>query len=173
MFVPVLATCLVLTAAPASAPVDLSALGPGGRKPQKERADRVAIDALFKALDAALTKGDAEAYAAVMDFPITIVTDDAQGAPLSLSLDHDAFLQAVTPYLAAIPHLKVASKRSVVVLSDALATVIDATTLTLGKTHASSQSGAVVVQRAPGWRIKVLTEPGWGELLSPHPAPAP
>jgi hypothetical protein len=168
-----LATLLATWVALAPATTPLATLGPDQRKPQHEKADRAGIDALFKALDAALTKGNAEAYAGVMDFPVTIVTDDASGAPTSVTLDHDAFVQAVSPYLAASPHLKVVSKRSVTVLSDALATVLDVTTLTLGKTKGTSQSGAVVVQRAGAWRIKVLTEPGWGPLLAPHPAATP
>ena len=156
-------------AAPAQAapsappPVDLAALGPTTRKPQHEKQDRQGIDALFHALDASLEKGDLPGYVAAMDFPITLVTDGANGAPLVLPLEREAFEKAVGGQLKPPPHLKVASKRTVVVLSDVLAQVVDETTLTLGKTKATSRSVALVVHREGGWRIKVLAEPGWDD----------
>ncbi len=167
------ALLLLATAAPppAAIPADLSALGPATRKPKQEKADRQQIEALFQALDAALQSGDLAAYSAAMDFPLTLVTDGASGAPLVVSLDQAAFEKAVAGYLKPPPHLKVASRRTVVLLSDALAQVVDETTLTLGKTKGTSRSAAVVVRREAGWRLKVLTESGWAELLA-APAPA-
>lgn len=158
---------------PAAPPPDLSAMGPASRKAKHEAQDRKEIDALFKALDAALEKGDAAAYADTLDFPVTLVTDGATGSTFSVSLDREAFLKAVSDSMKPVSHLKVSSKRTVAVLSDALATVVDDTTMTLGKTKGLSKSGAVVVRHGDAWKIKVLTEPGWAELLAPPVPPSP
>src|ERR1700722_8496393 len=93
---------------PAAPPPDLSALGPASRKAKHEAQDRKEIDALFKALDAALQKGDAAAYADTLDFPVTIVTDGTTGAILSVSLEREAFLKAVADSMKPPRHLKVA-----------------------------------------------------------------
>src|SRR6266496_5312230 len=82
-----LALTLLVLASPALAQGDTTATPPAadpmaGWKPPKvtkEQADKREIMALFRQMEDAGKKGDLEAAASLIDFPVLMVTDDSNG----------------------------------------------------------------------------------------------
>src|SRR2546421_8349289 len=70
-------------AAPAAAPPagmpDMTKMGPMSKPVRKEAEDKKGVDELFKAVEAAWKKGDAEALAELVDFPVIMMSDDSAG----------------------------------------------------------------------------------------------
>jgi hypothetical protein len=156
------------------APPSWESLGPARRKPTaaKEKDAKAGVDALYADLKKALEKGDAAAYAALCDFPLLLVSDDAAGQATLTSLDKDAFLKLMTPAMQPLGDAVVTSKHTLKLLSDALGTVDEDVSVKVGKLSARWKNTATVAKGPSGWRFKGMTEAGWGELLS-GAAPGP
>jgi dihydrofolate reductase len=58
--------------------------------------------------------------------------------------------------------MKTKHKRTIVVLSDALANVVDDWQSTTGKTKISGRNASLVVKVSGEWKLKSVTEAGWG-----------
>ena len=131
----------------------------------QEKEAKQGVDVLYASLEAALQKGDAQAYAGLCDFPLLLISDDAQGPAVLTALDKEAFLKLMGPALQPLGDAKVSSKHLVKVLSESLATIDEIVTVQVGKTKATWKNTATVVRREGAWRFKSVTEAGWGELL--------
>jgi uncharacterized protein (TIGR02246 family) len=145
-----------------------------GWKPPKvthEAQDRKEISALFKAMEDAGQKGDLDAAAALVDFPVLMVTDDSKGQAMAETWSREKWTQAMAPfYKQPMPAgMKIAHRPAIFLLSDSLASVNDQQTTTMGKRKVASRSCTLLVRRDGRWRIKSMTEGGWGDAMAEHP----
>jgi hypothetical protein len=150
----------------------MSKVGPTTRKVTKEKDDKKGIEAAFKAADDAMKKGDINAYAALADFPITMITDDSAGNATVSPADHDAFVKMMGPAMNMPKDMKMSAKHNISLLSDNLAVVVDENTMTMGKVKATWKSEEVMVQKDGKWLFKTMTEAGWGDLMKAGAAEA-
>ena len=133
------------------------------RKVTNERKAKMEIEALFKAQEEAHAKTDVTAGAALIDFPILMVTDDAKSVTSAL-WDKERWTQAMTPFFNPIPNPP-SIKRNVTVLTDSLATVVTDWTLVTGESKISGRSESLLVKRDGRWLVKSEVEGGWGDVL--------
>lgn len=120
--------------------------------------DKKGVDALYAACDEALKKGDVEALAARIDFPLTMITDNAAGVPVTLQWERQAWLDTMKRSPLPPKDLKLSRKTKVTFLSDSLAMVEEANAQAKDKWL----SGAVLQRKDGQWVFKVMVEGGWG-----------
>lgn len=158
--------------APAPAAMDMSKMGPGTRKPTNERQAKKDIEELYKRADAAEAANDTAARHAMIDFPVFMVTDDKSGVP-SGELMTQATYDAAMAQNGEMPKgMKMAHKLTISVLSDALATVVDDFTMTMGKNKMTGRNTSLVVKTGGMWKWKSMIEAGWGEMMPNTPKTA-
>lgn len=164
-------------AAPAGAP-DMTKMGGASRAPKKE--DKKGIDELYKAAEEAMKKGDVNASADLVDFPVTMVTDDSKGVESHSEVGRDAWIKMMEPFMkpGAMPKdMKMTHKHSPRFLSETLAFVDEDVTMTMGKQKASWKTESMVVLKDGKWKFKMQAEAGWGDAMKAPPpqaaAPAP
>ena len=142
------------------------------RKVTREQQDRKEITALFTAMHQAGQKGDPAAAAELVDFPVLMVTDDSQGEAKSDMWGREKWVEVMTPHFKPKPNVKVTHKPTVFLLSDSLASVNDQWTMTVGKRTMTGRSATLLVRTAGQWRIKSMTEGGWGDMMKAKPGTA-
>jgi hypothetical protein len=140
---------------------------------KNEKKDRQEIEAHLKKMEAASTKGDIDAAAALIDFPILMVTDNSRGEGGGEAWTREQWLQVMRPYYAKPmpPGTTTHGKRTIVLISDSLALVGAGWTMKMGPKKASGTSGLLLVRKAGEWKAKAMVEGGWGDM--PMPATAP
>jgi hypothetical protein len=167
----VLAAALVLPALPALA-ADQPA---GGGQPsaawappkvKNEARDRKEIAALWDAFDEADRKGEAGAAAALIDFPVLMVTDDPKGQAVAQSWSREQWLQVMAPFYKADPSRKVKHKPQVFLVSDSLASVDDVVTAPMNGKPVTMRNTTLLVRKDGKWLVKVMTEGGWGDMMA-------
>ncbi len=140
-----------------------------GWKPPKvkhEAAGRKEILALVKAMDEAGKKGDLEAAAALVDFPVTMITDDSKGQARGESWSKEQWTKVMAPFYAKpMTEMRVVHRPTVVLASDSLATLTDAWTMTMGKQKVVGRNATLLVRRDGRWRVKAMMEGGWGDMM--------
>ena len=150
------------------------------RKVAREKVDRQEILALCKSLQAAETKGDLEAAAALVDFPVLMVTDDAKGEATSGAWDREKWLKVMAPfYEKPKPGMHVTHSPTIFTVTDSLATVGDQWTMTMGGEagatgvkKVTARSSMLVIRKGGHWRVKSMVEGGWGDVMKEKPATA-
>ncbi len=139
-----------------------------GWKPPKlksEAQDRKEITALLGKMEAAGKKGDLEAAAAILDFPVLMVTDDSKGEAGGESWDREKWTQAMKPfYEHPMAGMQVVHHPTITVLTDSLASATDAWTMTMGKKKVSARSAMLLVRKGGEWKVKAMVEGGWGDM---------
>ena len=101
-------------------------------KVKKEKQDRAEIAKLFKAMEAAAKKGDIEAAASLIDFPVLMLTDDSKGEAHGAAWTREQWVKEMEPFYKPMPDMKVKEKPTVFLLTDSLATVTNVATITMG-----------------------------------------
>jgi ketosteroid isomerase-like protein len=145
---------------------DMTKMGPATRKLQHEADDKKAIQAMMKASMDAMEKGDVEASAAMIDFPVLMVTDspttsEASGRPMS----REEWIAVMKPFAGPTPKdAKFSSKHTVAMLTDSLAQVISDYSVTMGGTKMQWKSADLVIRKNGKWLVKSMTEGGWGDM---------
>ncbi len=176
-----LAVTLLAFVAPAFAHQETSAAGENKdpmagwvpRKVTREAADKKEISALFKSMEAAEKKGDLEAAAALVDFPVLMVTDDSKGEAMGEAWTREKWMQVMAPfYQHPKPDMKVTHKPTIYVITDSLATAQDEWTMTMGAKKLSARDSTLLVRRNGKWLVKSMTEGGWGDMMAEQPATA-
>ncbi len=143
------------------------------RKVTNEKADKTEITALFKAMEAAEKKGDLNAAAALVDFPVLMVTDDSKGEAKAESWTRERWMELMEPfYKKPMPDMKVTHKPAIFMVTDSLASVGDQFALTMGKKSVTGRSSTLLVRKGGKWLIKSMMEGGWGDWAKQHPAEA-
>jgi hypothetical protein len=163
---------------PAAAPaqggamnMDMTKMGPGARKPTNEAQTKKEIEATFKQMEEAEKSGNMDAMFSAIDFPVYMVTDDLKGVPETKQFNRDEYIAMMKPMMENMPKdMKMTHKRSIAVLSDSLANVVDDFTMTMGKQKVSGRNVMLLVKRDGQWKAKTMVEAGWGGMSPPQGA---
>jgi Domain of unknown function (DUF4440) len=139
------------------------------RKVMNAEKDKKEIGALFMAMHEAGKKGDVDAAAALVDFPVLMVTDDSQGQAMSDSWTREKWLQVMKPFYSPHPEMKVKHKPAITLLTDSLATIADEATITMGKKTVTARSSTMAIRKDGKWLIKAMVEGGWGDMMKEQP----
>lgn len=138
-----------------------------GWKPPKvtnEQKDRQEIQALLKQFEAAGKQGDLDAAVALLDFPVLMVTDDSKGQGMGEAWTKEKWVEQMRP-LYKQPMPAGTNKPTITLLSDSLAIVTNQWSMPMGKQQVSGRSALQLVRVDGKWRIKSMTEGGWGDTM--------
>jgi uncharacterized protein (TIGR02246 family) len=153
-------------AAPAAGAPDMTKMGPMTRKVTKE--DKKGVDAMYKAMEEAMKKGDVNAAADFNDFPVLMVTDDSKGVESHSEVTRDNWVKMMEPFIKNMPKdMKTTHKRTVHFLSDDLAFVDVDENMTMGKVKGSWHAESMLVRKDGKWKVKLDAEAGWGDMKMP------
>jgi hypothetical protein len=142
------------------------------RTPKKASADTKEITALLKSMEQAGKKGDLDAAVALVHFPVLMVTDDSQGQAAGESWNEDKWRQAMAPFYKQPMTMKVTHKPSVFLITDSLAVVNDTSTMAMPGKKVTTKSSMLLVRDGGTWKVKSMTEGGWGDMMKTQPASA-
>jgi hypothetical protein len=141
-------------------------------KLKNEAKDKQEITALMKKMEAAGKKGDIEAAAALIDFPVLMTTDDSKGEAMSETWTREQWIEAMTPFYAKPMDMKVTHKPNIFLMSDSLASVDDVCTMTMGGKSGSKsvtmRNNTLLIRKDGEWRVKGMAEGGWGDMMGPQ-----
>jgi hypothetical protein len=141
------------------------------RPVKNEAADKKEITALFKSMEDAGKTGSLDAAAALIDFPVLMVTDDAKGQAKAGSWSKEQWTKVMEPfYSKPNPDMKMTHKPTITVVTDSLASVTDQWTMTMGKQKMSGRSAMLVVRTDGKWHVKSMVEGGWGDAMKEGPS---
>jgi hypothetical protein len=138
-----------------------------------EKKDRQEIAALLKKMEAAGAKGDLDSAAALVDFPVLMVTDDSKGEGGGDAWSREQWLQVMKPFYAKpMPEgSQTQGKRTIVLVTDSLALVGAGWTMKMGPKKVSGTNGMILVRKGGAWKAKAMVEGGWGDMPMPGAAP--
>ncbi len=157
--------------APPAPGMDITKVGPPARKITDEKKTKKELEEFFKKGEEAEKKGDMDVMFASIDFPIFMATDDLKGVPESKAYSKDEYVAMMKPMMESMPKdTKTTHKRTVTVLSDSLANVVDEWTMTAGKVKVTGKNAALLVKVGSDWKTKTVVEAGWGGMGPPAPA---
>jgi hypothetical protein len=142
------------------------------RAPTKAAQDNKEIGALFKSMEAAAMRGDLDAAAALVDFPVLMATDDSKGEATAETWTEEKWRQVMAPFYKPMPEMKVTHKPVIFLLTDSLATVGDTATMTMGPKKITSRNSMLLVRTDGKWKVKSMVEGGWGDMMKEQPAAA-
>jgi hypothetical protein len=127
--------------------------------------DRKEIQTLIQAMDAAGKRGDVEAAAALVDFPVLMATDDSKGEGMAETWTREEWVEVMKPfYSKPMTDMKVTHKPDIFLLSDSLASVDDVATVKMGDRTITMRNTTLLVRRDGKWLVKAMAEPGWGDM---------
>lgn len=136
-------------------------------KVKHEARDKQEIEALIRAMDAAGKAGDLEAATALVDFPVTMMTDDSRGQAMGEAWTRAQWVEVMRPfYEKPMKDLKVTHRPSIFLLSDSLASVDDVVTMTKGGKTTTGRNSMFLIRRDGAWRVKAMAEGGWGDMMA-------
>ncbi len=139
-------------------------------KVKSEAKDKQEIQALFRAMETASRNGDLDAAAALVDFPVTMITDDSRGEAKGEVWSREQWTQVMKPfYDKPMKDVKVTHKPTIFLLSDSLGSVNDVATFSHGGKPVTTRSSMLVVRRDGTWRVKTMAEGGWGDMTGAPP----
>lgn len=151
--------------------------GPASRVPRgvkDEARAKKEIQELFLGFDDAGENGDADAAAALLDFPLLVATDGAKGEASGAPWTRERWLETMAPvYDVPLKNARISHKAQVFLVSDALATVNLITTVTKGGKSTVERTAAIVIRRDGEWRIKARVESGWSDVAPVAAEPQP
>jgi hypothetical protein len=142
------------------------------RKVTREQQDRKEIAALFAAMHKAGQDGDVNAAAALVDFPVLMVTDDSRGEAKTDSWNKEKWMEVMGPFYKPMPGVKMSERPTIFLLTDSLASVTNQWTMTAGQKRTTGRSATLLVRTNGQWRIKSMAEGGWGDTMKEKPATA-
>ena len=143
------------------------------RKVAREAQDRKEILAAMKAAEEAGKKGDLAAAAALVDFPVLMVTDDSKGQGSAEYWSREQWTQVMAPMYAKPMEVKVTHKPEIFLASDSLATLNDVVTMTMGKKSITARNTTILIRKDGKWLVKAMMEGGWGDMMAGPPPEAP
>ena len=136
-------------------------------KVKNEAKDKQEIQALFRSMDVASRSGDLDAAAALVDFPVTMMTDDSKGEATGDAWSREQWTQTMRPfYEKPMKDMKVTHKPTIFMLSDSLASVDDVCTMIQGGKTMVTRNSMFVVRKDGKWRVKAMAEGGWGDMMA-------
>ncbi len=129
--------------------------------------DKQEIQALFRGMESAAKKGDIDAAAELVAFPVTMMTDDSKGEAKGEAWSREKWTQVMKPfYDHPMKDMKVTHKPSIFLLTDSLATVDDVCTMTRAGKTVTTRNSMFVLRQDGKWRVKAMAEGGWGNMTA-------
>jgi hypothetical protein len=130
--------------------------------------DKKGIDDTYKAFEEAMTKGDINAAADLVDFPIIMLSDDSKGAAKHYNATREQWIAIFAPMVQNMPKdMKMTSKHTPTFLSDTLAVSIESNGMTMGKVKGKWNAMSVLTLVDGKWKFKQMAEAGWGDMPPP------
>ncbi len=166
------AAVLAQGSAPAEAPKagsdPMAGWSPRKVTPAQEKQATQQIHALFKKMEQAGMKGDLDAAVALLDFPVLMLTDNKAGDAVGGPYTEEMWRKEMGPMYRSPPKdMKMTNSPKVFLVSDALASVQNSWTMTMGKKKTTGRSSLLVMRKGGEWKIKAMVESGWGDMPMP------
>lgn len=140
--------------------------------PAQEKQAGQQIQQLFKKFEQAGMKGDLDAAVALLDFPVLMVTDNKAGDAVGAPYTEEQWRKEMGPMYQSPPKdMKMAHSPKVFLVSEALASVDDSWTMTMGKKKLSGRSNMLLIRKGGEWKVKSMVEGGWGDMAGPGSEP--
>jgi hypothetical protein len=153
-------------ATPPSGAPDMTKMGPLSR-PVKNP-DKKGVDEAFKSMMEACKRGDVDAAADNVDFPVIMLSDDSSGAAKSFSASREQWVAIMKPMITNMPKdMKMTHKHDVTFLSDTLAVAIEDNGISTGQIKGKWKSMSVLNRKDGKWKFKQMAEAGWGDMPPP------
>jgi hypothetical protein len=143
-------------------------------KVTREAQDKKEIAAVWKSMEAAQKKGDVNAAADLVDYPVLMMTDNSKGEGMGEQWTREKWIQVMEPFYKH-PHpanMKPTHKTSIFLMSDSLASVNDVGTYKVGGKPVTVRSATLLVKKDGKWLVKAMAEGGWGDMPTSQPAAA-
>jgi hypothetical protein len=153
-------------AAPPAGGPDMTKMGPMSRKVTKE--DKKGVDELYKSAEEAMKKGDVNAMADLVDFPVIMLSDDSKGEVKHFAATRDQWVGMMQQFFTGMPKdMKMKHKHTAHFLSDDLAVAIEENSMNMGKMKGSWKAMSVLTLKDGKWKFKEMAEAGWGDMKPP------
>lgn len=154
-------------AAPAAAPAapqgpDMTKVGPMSRKVTKE--DKKGVSDVYKAWDEAWKKGDANALAELVDFPLIMMSDNSKGEEKHFEASREQFLAMAAGFANMPKDVKMTAKHTPTFISDSLVVSVNNDSMSMGKIKGSWHSFDVLTLKDGKWKFRQICEAGWGDM---------
>ena len=155
-------------AKPAGAP-DMRNMGPMARLPKKPQQDQMELKTFFKQWDTVGKKGDVNAMADMIDFPVIMMTDDSKGNFKMEQWNRDQWIGVMKPFMdpAQMKDVKWTSKETCFLISDDVASCEAAVAIQMGKMKGKYNAHSIAIRKDGKWKIKEMMEAGWGDMPAP------
>ena len=141
--------------------------------PAQEKQAGQQIGQLFKKFEQAGMKGDLDAAVALLDFPVLMLTDNKAGDAVGGPFTEEQWRKEMGPMYQSPPKdMKMTHAPRVFLVSEALASVDDSWTMTMGKKKLAGRSTMLLIRKAGEWKVKSMVEGGWGDMPGPGMEPA-
>jgi SnoaL-like domain len=155
---------------------DAPMYGPMTRLPKDEKKDKKEIEAFNKAFEDAAKKGDLDAMASMVDFPVIMMTDNSKGVFSMVEMTHDQWIAAMKPSMDKMKDMKdmkMSHKATIDMFSDDLGSCDDEVSMKMGKMKGTYRGENTMIRVNGAWKIKTMMEAGWGDMKLPDmPGPA-
>ncbi|HSD22510.1 MAG TPA: hypothetical protein VLC54_20840 [Anaeromyxobacter sp.] len=136
--------------------------------PAQDKKARQEILALFKKMEQAAQKGELDSAVALVDFPVLMVTDTKAGDAVGGPWTEEMWRKVMTPfYEHPMKDMRVTHNPKVFLVTEALASVDDDWTMTVGKKKTTGRSSNLLVRKGGEWKVKAMVEGGWGDMPMP------
>lgn len=133
--------------------------------PAQEKQARQQIQAVFKKMEQAAQKGELDSAVALVDFPVLMLTDTKAGDAVGEPWEEEQWRKVMTPfYEKPMKDMRVTHNPKVFLVTEALASVDDDWTMTMGKTKTTGRSSSLLVRKGGEWKVKAMVEGGWGDM---------
>ncbi len=151
------------------APPDMRNVGPLTRQPKKAQQDKMELKTFFKQWDGVGKKGDVNAMADMIDFPVTMITDDSKGNIKVEQWNRDQWIGVMKPFMdpAHMKDAKWTSKENCFLLSDDLASCEADVAIQMGKMKGKYNAHSILTRKDGKWKVKEMMEAGWGDMPAP------
>ncbi len=133
---------------------------------RNEKKARKEIAAFLARMEEAGKKGDLAAAASLVDFPVTMITDDSKGEAGGEAWSREQWEKVMKPFYEKPmpPGMMALAPPTVVLLTDSLASVVSPWTMKMGKKTVRGKSAMLLVRRSGEWKAKAMMEGGWGDM---------
>ncbi|MFL5321644.1 MAG: hypothetical protein ACJ790_18420 [Myxococcaceae bacterium] len=146
---------------------DMAQGGMGWKPPKVTKEDKKGVEDFMKAMETSMGSGDMDKCASMLDFPVTMITDNSAGNGMSTTMDKDQWMKTMSESMKGMPKdmPKPTMKDTTTFLSDNLAVVVTDMSMKMGKDNMKWKSAHTLVKKDGKWMGKVLVEGGWGDMM--------
>lgn len=142
---------------------DMTKVGPMSRKVTKE--DKKGVTETYKAWDEAWKKGDVNALADLVEFPLIMMSDNSKGEEKHFEASREQFVGMMQGMVNMPKDLKMTDKHTPTFISDSLVVAVGNMTMTMGKVKGSWHGFDVLTLKDGKWKFRQICEAGWGDMV--------